>query len=50
MTSVSVMNVLTTTWDDEDDEEDEDDHPLAQQVGGSHYKDMAIQPIEFHPS
>jgi hypothetical protein len=33
--------------DDEDDEEDEDDHPLAQQVGGSHYKDMAIQPIEF---
>jgi len=26
---------------------DDEDDPLTQQVGGSHYKDMNIQPIEF---
>jgi hypothetical protein len=32
-------------YPDEDYGEEED--PLSQQVGGTHYKDMAIQPIEF---
>lgn len=26
---------------------DEKDNPLEKQVGGNHYKDMAIQPVEF---
>lgn len=36
-------------YPDEDyyDDEEEDDDPLNQQVGGTHYKSMAIQPIEF---
>lgn len=29
------------------DEEDAKDNPLDTQVGGRHYKDMRIQPIEF---
>ena len=29
----------------EDDEEEED--AMTKQVGGTHYKDMAIQPVEF---
>lgn len=28
-------------------EEDFTEDPMHQQVGGTHYKDMAIQPIEF---
>ena len=27
--------------------EENDDNALSQQYGGSHYKDMAIQPMEF---
>ena len=35
-------------YPDEDyGDEEEDEDPLSQQVGGTHYKDMAIQPIEF---
>ena len=34
-------------YPDEDYDEEEDEDPLSQQVGGTHYKDMAIQPIEF---
>ena len=28
-------------------EDDEDEDAMTKQVGGSHYKDMAIQPVEF---
>lgn len=31
----------------EDDEEEEEEDAMTKQVGGTHYKDMAIQPVEF---
>jgi len=30
-----------------EDEEEEDNNAMTKQVGGTHYKDMAIQPVEF---
>jgi hypothetical protein len=29
------------------DDEEEDEDAMTKQVGGTHYKDMAIQPVEF---
>jgi hypothetical protein len=29
------------------DDEEEEDRAMTKQVGGTHYKDMAIQPVEF---
>jgi hypothetical protein len=29
------------------DEDEEDEDAMTKQVGGTHYKDMAIQPVEF---
>ena len=29
------------------DEDEEEDSAMSKQVGGTHYKDMAIQPVEF---
>ena len=32
---------------DYDDSEEEEEDAMSKQVGGTHYKDMAIQPVEF---
>jgi len=31
----------------QEDDEEEEDRAMTKQVGGTHYKDMAIQPVEF---
>jgi len=31
----------------QEDDEEEEDSAMTKQVGGTHYKDMAIQPVEF---
>ena len=31
----------------QEDDEEEDEDAMTKQVGGTHYKDMAIQPVEF---
>jgi hypothetical protein len=39
--------ILTYIYDGDMDDYEDCEDPMTQQVGGSHYRDMNIQPIEF---